>query len=62
MERGSREEVRATLVMSTSARLLLLCPSASQQPEAPSRAATATAQTARLPMSVHLRGKEKTQR
>lgn len=61
MECGSCEEVRDTLAVSTLPRLLLLCPSASQDPEDPSRAATATAQTPRLPMSVYLRREVKTQ-
>lgn len=61
MECGSWEEVRDMLAVSTLPRLLLLCPSASQHPEVPSRAATATAQTLRLPMSVYLSGKVKTQ-
>lgn len=61
MECGSCEEVRDTLAVSTLPRLLLLCPSASQEPEDPSRAATATAQTPRLPMSVYLRREVKTQ-
>lgn len=66
VERGSCEEPRDTPAVSTPAvstppRLPPLCPSASQHPEVPSRAATATAQTPRLPMSVYLRGKAKTQ-
>lgn len=61
MECGSCEEVRDTPAVSTLPRLLLLCPSASQDPEDPSRAATATAQTPRLPISVYLCGKVKTQ-
>lgn len=44
----SREETREALSMLS--RLLLLCPSANQHPDIPSRAATATAQTPRLPM------------
>lgn len=60
MECGSCEEVRDMLAVSTPLRLLLLCPSASQEPEAPSRAATATAQTPRLPMSVYLGREENT--
>ncbi len=60
MEFGSCEKVRVSLAVSELPCLLLLCASASQHPEVPSRAATATAQTPRLPMSVHLSRKVKT--
>lgn len=57
------KEVRDMLALSMPSRLLPLCPSARQHPDVPSRAATATAtaQTLRLPMSVYLSGKVKTQ-
>ncbi|KAM7398335.1 hypothetical protein PAMA_006307 [Pampus argenteus] len=57
MECGSWKEVCDILAVSMLPRLLLLCPSASQHPEIPNTAATATAQTPRLPMSVYLIGK-----
>lgn len=57
---GPWKEVRDMVAVSTLFRLLPLCPSASQHPDVPSRATTATGQTPRLPMSVYLNGKVKT--
>lgn len=57
-ERGSSEEVCATPAASTSLRLLLRSPSADKEADAPSRAAMASTQTPRLPMSVNLAGEK----
>lgn len=57
-ERGSSEEVCDAPATSTPLCLLLLCPSADQEADAPSRAAMASTQTLRLPMGVDLPGEE----
>lgn len=58
MKCGFLEELCDVPPLSMPLRLLPLCPSASQDPDVPSRVTTATAQTARLPMSLYLSEKE----